>query len=61
MSIYEKVFNFLLTVFGVIYILESIAIYIGFFMPSGFNIGTAYLIIGVILLFGKYSKPVKDK
>lgn len=60
MTTFEKKTNFLMKILGILFAIESICTFLGYWIPKPWGVGTLYMLIAIILLFGKYSKPKKN-
>ncbi|HEY8805693.1 MAG TPA: hypothetical protein VIM42_11430 [Clostridium sp.] len=61
MSRFEKIINISMKLTGIIYVIDSIVILLGYFTPSAFGSGVTHLCIATFLLMSTYSKPNKTK
>ena len=59
-SMFEKIINIGMKVFGILYVIDAIVIYLGHFVPTAFSNGTVRLAIALVLLFGTYSNANKN-
>jgi len=59
-SMFEKIINIGMKVFGILYVIDAIVIYLGHLVPTAFSNGTVRLGIALVLLFGTYSSTNKN-
>ena len=59
-SEFEKIINIGMKVFGILYAIDAIVIYLGHLAPTAFSNGTVRLAIAFVLLFGTYSNANKN-
>jgi len=59
-SVFEKIINIGMKVYGIFYAIDAIVIYLGHLVPTAFSNGTVRLAIAFILLFCTYSSANKN-
>jgi len=57
MSKFEKLVNIFMRLLGILFAIESIGVFFGFYIPKTWSIGILYMLIAMFLLIMKYSKP----
>jgi len=60
MNKFEKIINLFMRLLGILFLIESLGIFFGCYIPKTWAVGVLYLIIAIFLLVMKYSKPIKQ-
>ena len=56
MTTFEKMMNLLIRLLGILFLIESFGIFLGWYIPKTWAVGILYMLIAIIMLFMKYSK-----